>query len=146
MLVPVLAGAGALLAVAPPALPSKYPLTDMVTDKANVQKRFNELKRYFSRVFNDPADTGDLILNPVLAQVGAWYERVFFFFLILWLLFLRECVMRGCFCEFVRACALLARALISRVMSARECSRARDCKLFVGPRTVAARWNTCSCG
>jgi len=50
-------------------MPPKYPLKDMVSDKANVQKRFNELKRYFTRVFNDPADTGDLILNPILSQV-----------------------------------------------------------------------------
>mmetsp|Transcript_3827 Transcript_3827/g.5615 ORF Transcript_3827/g.5615 Transcript_3827/m.5615 type:complete len:203 (+) Transcript_3827:59-667(+) len=55
--------------VAPPSMPPKYPLKDMVSDKANVQKRFNELKRYFTRVFNDPADTGDLILNPILSQV-----------------------------------------------------------------------------
>lgn len=46
----------------------------MVSDKANVQKRFNELKRYFTRVFNDPSDVGTLILNPLLAQVFAMPE------------------------------------------------------------------------
>ena len=38
--------------------------------QANVQKRFNELKRYFTRVLNDPNDTGHIVLNPKLAEVG----------------------------------------------------------------------------